>query len=567
MSEDANKRDDARDDQQPADGTDSRPDQSADAQARTPDPLDAPLDADADSSDATQSDELKDEAGDQPRGGAADAEGNAGEQERSMALMLKARLAEIRDPEGGESFGEIDQELAETLLALVLGELSKQEREDLLERAKREPQVAMELKRLSAHLQLHQNVSRLAPRGGSFSRLKNTMRENNLLDEVIPGRHSLWRRSALAAVAVLALAIMAKFVFFPPQVTEGPGESAARAKLTEIRSGNSESRLVNFNTPVTLGDGVGELLLTSGARGVRTQIRMAPNSRFVLESANVLRIEQGGAERIEVDPFAETFSVLTPHARFELPQGGLFSVNLSRSQSHVCVMEGRVQVKPLTGAPSVEDMRTVYPGRAYLLGEEGPIDGLYPEFFLKIRIEAIPGTREKLRIRFINQSGMELRILRPQGDWMKDRMLRADVMKTDEGDAEFSESPVFEMVIDQDQRSASEDVVGRVDRPLTLKPVGAETGSTRTLDEQQWLTLAADGAGSQVEYEADLLQVVDNLAEADYTLSVTYDGPIRTEHFGERSLRIPSTNLRLNLKPKDGRMPKIDEDQPDEQDE
>jgi len=228
-------------------------------------------------------------------------------------------------------------------------------------------------------------------------------------------------------------------------------------------------------------------------------------------------------------------------------------VSLGRSRSHVCVVDGRVQVKTLDGDSKPENMRTVYPGYSFSIGEEGTVFGIEPDFFLRIQLEPIPGKRERLRVRFINQSGMELKILRPQGDPIRDKMLRADVTIA-EGDLPPG-TPLFSVEVDQDQRGANDPIQGRSGAPITLIPMANVNDGPRSAEDQQWLTLAADGPGSQVEFEASLLQPLQSLKEADYTLSLSYAGPVRTEHFGEMNQLIPSTNVRIDLKPKDGSLP------------
>src|SRR5690606_18585602 len=111
------------------------------------------------------------------------------------------------------------------LVSYVLGELDSQSQVALEKRMESEPALRDELAEIREHVQLHQNVRKVAPRRGSFERLRHRMKRDGAFDGAIPGVHCMLRRSFVLSMifGAVASALLIAFtgggvVVAPPDV-------------------------------------------------------------------------------------------------------------------------------------------------------------------------------------------------------------------------------------------------------------------------------------------------------------------------------------------------------------
>src|SRR5687768_5307533 len=86
------------------------------------------------------------------------------------------------------------------LLSYSLGELDSDAQKALEARIEADPALKDELAEIREHMRLHQVVRKVAPRRGSFERLRSRMKTEGAFQGAIPGAHAMLRRSFMLAV-------------------------------------------------------------------------------------------------------------------------------------------------------------------------------------------------------------------------------------------------------------------------------------------------------------------------------------------------------------------------------
>ncbi|MBX3473871.1 MAG: FecR domain-containing protein [Planctomycetes bacterium] len=248
------------------------------------------------------------------------------------------------------------------LVSYALGELDAEEQSALEKKMEQAPGLRDELEEIRNHLRLHQEVRKVAPRRGSFERLRARMKREGSLEGAVPGAHCMARRAfvASAAFGVVAVALLVLFT--------GPGDAPSRPDvigqivyhnpslvLGQRRAEIARNPLLLYNADASPGQGdykTGSydafLWLPTGQANTYSSVEVTQNSEFRFTGVRTLELIRGSIRRLEVRPggIADgAFTVRTPHGRIELDEGGLaVTVTRDDAQTQVTVMEGSARV-------------------------------------------------------------------------------------------------------------------------------------------------------------------------------------------------------------------------------
>lgn len=263
----------------------------------------------------------------------------------------------------------IDEELRPTqpvigavLVSYALGELDAEEQSALQKKLDATPALRDELEEIRQHLRLHQQVRKVAPRRGSFERLRARMKREGSFDGAVPGAHCMARRSFVAAcvVGVIAVVLLVLFtgvpavqsrpdqigqiVYHNPSLTLGQKREVVASDELVLYNGNVNPPQGDYNT----GSYDAFLWLPTGQANTYSSIEVSQNTAFRFSAVRVMELSGGEIRRLDVLPGGITdgpFVVRTPHGRIEVEEGALaVSVTRDRARTQVSVSSGSARV-------------------------------------------------------------------------------------------------------------------------------------------------------------------------------------------------------------------------------
>ena len=88
------------------------------------------------------------------------------------------------------------------LLSYTLGELDRDAQGALEKKIEANPELKSELEEIRTHLKIHQQVRKVAPRRGSFDRLRDRMKKEGAFSGAVPGVHCMLRRAFMIAALI-----------------------------------------------------------------------------------------------------------------------------------------------------------------------------------------------------------------------------------------------------------------------------------------------------------------------------------------------------------------------------
>ena len=112
------------------------------------------------------------------------------------------------------------------ILSYVLGELDPKSQESLEQRIETDASLRAELDEVRAHVQMHQEVRKVAPRRGSYERLRGRMKSEGSFSGAVPGVHCILRRSFMISVAAGAVIVGLLWAFTEAAIPPPPENAA-----------------------------------------------------------------------------------------------------------------------------------------------------------------------------------------------------------------------------------------------------------------------------------------------------------------------------------------------------
>lgn len=244
------------------------------------------------------------------------------------------------------------------LVSYTLGELDSEAQQAMESKVAADPALKHELEEIRAHLKLHQDVRKVAPRRGSFERLQARMKKEGALLGAVPGVHCMLRRAFLlallvgvAAVAILvaigrtgsslaAPDVIGQIVYHNPSLTVGQRRAEVARRELQLKS--------ETDAPEDTGAYDAWVWLPTGVSNTYSTIELAQNTQFKFTKTRRVVLSGGFMRRLEVQPGGMgegPFVVVTPHCQVQVDQGSL-SINLSRdgAETQISVGTGSARV-------------------------------------------------------------------------------------------------------------------------------------------------------------------------------------------------------------------------------
>jgi hypothetical protein len=304
------------------------------------------------------------------------------------------------------------------LVSYALGELDADSQVALERRVQAEPALREELEEIRDHMRLHQQMRKVAPRRGSFERLRSRMKKDAAFDGAIPGVHCMLRRSFGIALLVGVIAVTLLLVF---TVQRGGGvapDVIGEIRYTEPIVGTDQplevvdrAKLV-INRPEPYKTGVYEafIWLPTGISNVNSELEAAQNTEFNFTSTRRVELATGTLRRMEIQPGSVgegPFIVATPHCKVEVDAGALsITVAPDGTETRISVGRGSARVYgldaersiPVTAGycTSVERGKLPYPAR--------PV--------LKLMLERVSGSAHLIEATMVNDGYEDITIRR-----------------------------------------------------------------------------------------------------------------------------------------------------------
>lgn len=301
------------------------------------------------------------------------------------------------------------------LVAFVLGELEPEEQQRLENQLRENSALADELDDIRAHLKLHQDVRKVAPRRGSFERLQRRMKHDGALDGAIPGVHCMLRRafviSFIAGIAFVVLLAVFAGKARPPALIQvdvigqiiyrTPALDFASERGDEVDSGDLVKGVVK-NT----GSYDATLWVPTGMSNSYSTIECAAHTEFKFENARELVLVRGALRHAEIEPGGlgdREFSIKTPHC----------TINVDSASLSVIVMDAETQVTVASGTATVRgrDVRAVVgPGHCTSVARDA--EPLPPKPVLELTMYQVSGPQPLIEVTLRNVGYVPARIKR-----------------------------------------------------------------------------------------------------------------------------------------------------------
>lgn len=244
------------------------------------------------------------------------------------------------------------------LLSYTLGELDAEAQQTIESKIAADPALKQELEEIRAHLKLHQDVRKVAPRRGSFERLQARMKKEGALLGAVPGVHCMLRRAFLlallvgiAAVATLiaigrtggslaAPDVIGQIVYHNPSLTVGQRRAEVARRELQLKT--------EAEAPDDTGAYDAWVWLPTGVSNTYSTIELAQNTQFKFTKTRRVVLSAGFMRRLEVQPGGMgegPFVVVTPHCQVQVDQGSL-SINVTRDgvETQISVGTGSARV-------------------------------------------------------------------------------------------------------------------------------------------------------------------------------------------------------------------------------
>ncbi|MBZ0136141.1 MAG: hypothetical protein K8I27_07200 [Planctomycetes bacterium] len=418
-----------------------------------------------------------------------------------------------------------------SLLGYTLGELDSDQQTSLEKRIESEPALKEELEEIRQHLKIHQAVRKVAPRRGSFERLSARMKKEGQFQGAIPGVHAMARRSFILAflVGITAIAVLiavgrpgvgtdapdviGQIMYHNPSLSIGERRAVVQSSELHIwREGDQPPDTGAYDAYVWLPTGVNNTYST---------IELAQNTKFRFTQTRTARLDAGFMRRLEIQPGGigeGPFTVITPHCRVEIEQGGL-SIGITRDgvETQISVGQGSASVYGLDSDQGF----VIGEGRCTSV-ERGQLPNP-PRPLLKLMIESTPGELEVLKATLVNDSYVPVKVNRAID--ASDAFGRPVYMISGSYGSEYL----------PDKKWAENNLI----RPQPVTPM-----ADPSVDHsgEVWLD-----PGEYYTFRFDVSSVIKNSPPVTHWLILTYKGNLYGPP-GEARMQIESNYLKLDLR-------------------
>jgi hypothetical protein len=413
------------------------------------------------------------------------------------------------------------------LLSYSLGELDSDAQKALERRIETDPALKEELAEIREHMRLHQVVRKVAPRRGSFERLRGRMKKEGAFQGAIPGAHAMLRRSFMLAFAVGVIAIL---VLLAVGTTSGPGATPdvigqivftnPALKVGERRA-EVERTYLELNNEVNTSAYDAYIWLPTGVENTYSTIELGANTIFTFTATRRMDLKQGFIRRLDVQRGGTSegpFIVDTKHGRIEIDQGSL-SINITRDsvETQISVAEGNARVYGLDSNRSVP-----VPAGYCTSIERGKLPNPARPV-LKLILDRVIGSNSVIEATLVNDGYVPVKIR---------RAVDADNMFPD---------PVYLLHTSHVSEYAPEEGVPEnvtmPPWPVTPEP---ELAADHTGD--MWLD-----AGQYYRFTFDISPLLISTPPVEHWLRLEYRGDLYGPP-GQARVRIESHNLKLDLR-------------------
>ena len=417
------------------------------------------------------------------------------------------------------------------LLSYTLGELDADAQKALENKIEAEPSLKQELAEIRAHLKLHQDVRKVAPRRGSYERLRAHLKKDGAFQGAIPGIHCMLRRSFVIAMLVGVTAIVllialgsARGSFAAPDVIgqivyHNPslqvGQSRAEVERREL------TLKAEGDDPENTGSYDAFIWLPTGVDNTYSTIELGQNTEFKFTKTRTVEFNRGFMKRVEVQPGGMgegPFVVVTPHGRIEVDQGSL-SLEVTRDgvETRISVGVGSARVYgqdsdrsvpvPAGYCTSVERNKLPAPAR--------PV--------LKLMLEPVQGSKSLIQVTLANDGYAPVKVR---------RAIDADNVFRD---------PLYMLQISHvSEYSPEEGIPENVTLPPWPVTPEPDLGSDHT--GEVWLN-----RGEYYRFTFDISSLLVSTPRVEHWLRLEYRGDLYGPP-GEARVRIESNNLKLDLR-------------------
>lgn len=304
--------------------------------------------------------------------------------------------------------------LGSQVVSYVLGELDEQAVAEMDKRFQSDSRLRDELDSVRAHLGVHQRVRQVAPRRGSFERLRKRMKDDGTFQNAIPGCHCMLRRSFLAATLFGALAIFLLLAFSDGKRVAPQSDIIGEivyynnsGTVTQRRDVDRRDQLM-MNQLYDTGLKRAYLWLPTGVSNTYSIIDIGKDTKFEFLDTRKIELQRGFLRKLDINPGGiseDEFEIITPHARIRGNKCRL-SVRISpdNGQTDIAVADGSVRVYALDSDQSVAltngHQTTVRAGKSPEL----------PKQVLQLILKSVPGEPYLFDAKLVNVGMFRFRI-------------------------------------------------------------------------------------------------------------------------------------------------------------
>ena len=417
------------------------------------------------------------------------------------------------------------------LLSYSLGELDTDAQKKIEEKIEADPSLKSELEEIRTHLRIHQQVRKVAPRRGSFDRLRDRMKKEGAFSGAIPGVHCMLRRAFIVAgligtIAVVTLIavgstgdtlatpdVIGQIVYHNPSLTVGQSRAEVERRELTLKGADDE--------PENTGAYDAFIWLPTGVDNTYSTVELSQNTEFKFTATRSVELSRGFVRRLEIQPGGMgegSFIVDTPHCRVQVDRGSL-SINLTRdgSETQISVGEGSARVYGLDS-----DRSFSIPAGYCTTVERGKLPNPARPV-LKIVVARVASATSLVEATLVN-----------------DGYVPVKVRRAIDADNVFPE-PVYLLHISHVSEYAPE---GGVPENVTLPPWPVtpepETGVDHT--GEVWLE-----PGQYYRFTFDISSLLLSTPRVEHWLRLEYRGDLYSPP-GQARVRIESDNLKLDLR-------------------
>ncbi|MHC4840293.1 MAG: hypothetical protein ACYTDT_04930 [Planctomycetota bacterium] len=413
--------------------------------------------------------------------------------------------------------------LGSQIVSYVLGELDETAIAEMDKRFESDPRLKEELEQVRSHVGLHQTVRQVAPRRGSFERLRKKMKDDGSFSTAVPGCHCMLRRSFFLAMLFGAIAVSLLLIFSDSNRTTV--QTDVIGEIVFYNSGGTVNQRrdvekrdqLKLNHLYDTGLQQAYLWLPTGISNTYSDVEVAQDSKFKFLDTRHIELQRGFLRKLDINPGGiseDDFEIITPHARIRGNKCRL-AIRLSPDggQTDVAVAEGAVRVYPLNSDQSVS---LTNGWRTTVRADKSPDE---PQKVLQLILKPVLGEPYQFEAKLVNVG-----------------MFRFRVRKAIDLTSTFRDSIYIAYIAhasDFDPDSGLPENVALEPHPVT--PMGAADLHVG----EKWLD-----PGSSYNFRFDLSSVLLSSSAVEHWMRLEYRGDLYGPP-GESRIKVESPNLKF----------------------